>query len=632
VNEEPGEHQAGEGLNAPKPRIIIPSNFTEPPLHTPQHHTRPSSPLPSALRSAAGTPLPKQPGRKPRFSAEPNEVYVYESAPSSPKRQPIALLGAPDPENPSPNQLTYRGPGPNLSNTHEDDAMDLSSPVEEPSQSYQSFAAVGGPSADNEEGTPEDIRRRFFPDADPNDPSLEWIKGIAPRNAPQAGLTVTNGEEEPPVKHIRYDLNGRPIPESLRQSLPTHLGLHHHGDEQDEAGYTLDELIMLGRSTVPAQRASMLGTLGKLLSNAASSSAEEDGAVEVEDIRTKVLVTALEALGERGGVLIRAVDALWISTVDYARRRPSSSLDIANLVPLPALLRQLAVHLLPSAQELPPESLIQLLEFILFLASSPTIQNPTPDEIGSEILSTRDLIPSILHTFVTSSTSSWTSSSSSNSSLPPNADAIALVDALARTSRANARTIVENGIADTFMMFVVVLPPSPTTDHTKETNLAHELLARTLDLYATLGQYGMYAITATTAADGFTALGKYVLGLITPGLLDLANQRNGWLAVTSYLKLLEVWMTCAIDPHKTTPPHEILWSQVTGWDWASQVFQLRRRLLQLLGDSKSPHTEVGKRPIPPTVRAVLAAVWHVIAAWLEGSASRVKRRTLLYPK
>ncbi|KIO16361.1 hypothetical protein M407DRAFT_33988 [Tulasnella calospora MUT 4182] len=74
VNEEPGEHQVGEGLNAPKPRIIIPSNFTEPPLHTPQHHTRPSSPLPSALRSAAGTPLPKQPGRKPRFSAEPNEV------------------------------------------------------------------------------------------------------------------------------------------------------------------------------------------------------------------------------------------------------------------------------------------------------------------------------------------------------------------------------------------------------------------------------------------------------------------------------------------------------------------------------------------------------------------------------
>ncbi|KAG8897155.1 hypothetical protein FRC00_004735, partial [Tulasnella sp. 408] len=459
------------------------------------------------------------------------------------------------------------------------------------------------PGADHEEGTPEDIRRRFFPNADPNDPSLEWIKG----NAPQSGPTPAKGEEESPVKSIRYDLNGRPIPEELRQSLPTHLGLHHHGDAQDEAGYTLDELIMLGRSTVPAQRASMLGTLGKLLSNAASSPAGEDGAVEVEDIRTKVLVTALEALAERGGVLIRAVDALWISAVDYARKRPSSSLDIANLVPLPALLRQLAVHLLPSAQELPPESLTQILEFILFLVSSPTIQNPTPDQIGSEILSTRDLIPSILHTFVTSSTSSWTSSPSSSSSLPPNADAIALVDALVRTSRTNAKTVVENGIADTFMMFVVVLPPSSNADNTKDNNLAHELLARTLDLYATLGQYGMYAITATTAADGFTALGKYVLDLITPGLFDLANQRNGWLAVTSYLKLLGVWMTCAIDPHKTTPPHEILWSQVAGWDWVSQVFQLRQRLLRLLGDSKSPHTEVGKRPIPPTVRAALAA-------------------------
>lgn len=541
---------------------------------------------------------------------------MYESAPSSPKRQPIALLGAPDPENPSPNQLIYRGPDPNLSKAREDDAMDLSSPVKEPSQPYQPFAAAAGPNADHEEGTPEDIRRRFFPNADPNDPSLEWIKG----NAPQSGPAPAKGEDELPAKSIRYDLNGRPIPEDLRQSLPTHLGLHHHGDAQDEAGYTLDELIMLGRSTMPAQRASMLGTLGKLLSNAASSPAGEGEAVDVEDIRTKVLVTALEALAERGGVLIRAVDALWISTVDYARKRPSSSLDIATLVPLPALLRQLAVHLLPSAQELPPESLTQILEFILFLVSSPTVQNPTPDQIGSEILSTRDLIPSILHTFVTSSTSSWTSSSSSSNSLPPNADAITLVDALARTSRTNAKTVVENGIADTFMMFVVVLPPSSTADNTKDSNLAHELLARTLDLYATLGEYGMYAITATTAADGFTALGKYVLDLITPGSFDLANQRNGWLAVTSYLKLLGVWMTCAIDPHKTTPPHEILWSQVAGWDWVSQVFQLRRRLLRLLGDSKSPHTEVGKRPIPPTVRAALAAVWHVLAAWLEGSA------------
>ncbi|KAG8955426.1 hypothetical protein FRC04_008777 [Tulasnella sp. 424] len=612
------EHQVSEGVDAPKPRIIIPSNLNELPLHTPQHHARPSSPLPSALRSATGSPLPKTPGRKPRFSTEPNEVYVYESAPSSPKRQPIALLGAPDPGNPSPNQLTYRGPAPSASNTHEDDAMDISSPMEGPTHSYQPFA--GEPGVANEEGTPEDIRKRFFPNADPNDPSLEWIKGTTTGRVSQTGSTPTKEKEEPTTKSIRYDLSGRPIPEALRQSLPTHLGLHHHGDEQDEAGYTLDELIMLSRSTVPAQRASMLGTLGKLLSYAAAPSNGGNGAVEVEDIRTKVLVTALEALAERGGVLVRAVEALWISTVDYARKRPSSSLDIVALAPLPALLRQLAAHLLPSAQELPPESLTQLLEFVIFLASSPSIENPTPDEIGSEILRTRDLIPSILHTFITSpsSTSSWTSSS--GGSLPPNADAIMLVDALAQTSRANATTVVENGLADTFMMFVVVLPSSSATDDAKDINLAHELLARTLDLYATLGKYGMYAITATTAADGFVALGNYVLDLITPGLLDLANQRSGWQVVTSYLKLLEVWMTCAIDPHKTTPPHEILWSQVVGWEWASHVYQLRRRLLQLLGDNSGPHTDVGKRPIAATIRAALAAVWHVLAAWLEGSA------------
>ncbi|KAG8994192.1 hypothetical protein FRB90_000512 [Tulasnella sp. 427] len=624
ATEAPVNRSVSENIEVPKPRIIIPDDFTEPPLHTPQHHARPSSPLPPALRSAAGTPLPKAPGRKPRFSTEPSEVYVYESAPSSPKRQPLALLGAPDPDDPAPNQLTYRGPDIKDSATQDSVAMDLISPTDEPTQSYHTFPTPTTTEDQIEEGTPEDIRKRFFPNADSDNPSLEWIKGRDQHDGtPAESDSVTRGEQLA-RKSTRYDLNGQPIPESLRKTLPTHLGLHHHGEEHDEAGYTLEELLMLSRSTVPAQRASILGTLGKLLSNAASQSSGDDNPDDVENSRTKVLVIALEALAERGGALVRAVEVLWISTVDYARKRPSSSLDFTNIAPLSTLLRQLAVHLLPSAQELPPESLTQLLEFLIFLASSPAIDNPTPDEIGSEILHTRDLIPSILHTFVTSTSSdipSWTSDSSSSSrSLAPNADAITLVDALAQTSRTNAKTIVENGIADTFMKFVVVLPSTLATDGTKDVDLAQELLARTLDLYATLGQYGMYAITATTAADAFAALGKYVLDLITPDLLDLKTQKNGWLVVTSYLKLVEVWTTCAIDPHKTTPPHEILWSQVVGWDWASQVFQVRQSLLELLGSDPDPQPEVGGGSRNIVMREVLAAVWHALSAWLEGSA------------
>ena len=50
--------------------------------------------------------------------------------------------------------------------------------------------------------------------------------------------------------------------------LPMHLGLHHHGDEPQRAGYTLNELFQLSRSMHLQQRVMSLTTLASVIDRA----------------------------------------------------------------------------------------------------------------------------------------------------------------------------------------------------------------------------------------------------------------------------------------------------------------------------------------------------------------------------
>ncbi|XP_078673890.1 RNA polymerase II-associated protein 1-like isoform X2 [Branchiostoma floridae x Branchiostoma belcheri] len=84
---------------------------------------------------------------------------------------------------------------------------------------------------------------------------LEWMKDLpAPKPGDNKG------------KVARFDLEGQLI--SRDKDVPTHLGLHHHGDEPEVAGYTLEELFMLSRSRFPQQRALALQVLARVVARA----------------------------------------------------------------------------------------------------------------------------------------------------------------------------------------------------------------------------------------------------------------------------------------------------------------------------------------------------------------------------
>ncbi|XP_068615577.1 RNA polymerase II-associated protein 1-like [Brachionichthys hirsutus] len=105
---------------------------------------------------------------------------------------------------------------------------------------------------------------------------LQWMRDLpAPRK---------KGTKE--AMQARFDFAGALIP--LTEDLPTHLGLHHHGEEPERAGYSLQELFILSRSQLIQQRSLALGTLAKILSKARAGA-------YASDLKGSVTSTLLDA-------------------------------------------------------------------------------------------------------------------------------------------------------------------------------------------------------------------------------------------------------------------------------------------------------------------------------------------------
>lgn len=104
----------------------------------------------------------------------------------------------------------------------------------------------------------EDLHEKYFPDLPADPEKLEWMT-----SAPSDAYSASQSSLDP--KDIRFAFTGALIPPSLAAEIPVTQGLHHHGNAPDAAGYTIPELAMLARSSVPAQRCVAFQTLGRIL-------------------------------------------------------------------------------------------------------------------------------------------------------------------------------------------------------------------------------------------------------------------------------------------------------------------------------------------------------------------------------
>ncbi|KAG2075187.1 hypothetical protein BDR04DRAFT_1092054 [Suillus decipiens] len=512
---------------------------------------------PILVKSSTRPSSPSKANRQLRFAAlTPADVYVYESAPVSPKRKAIAL--PPPPDAPDPSIISL--------GTFKENGLSRKRPLSpaSPKGNDRPAQKITNDRSELEEGTPEYIRRRYFPNVPADDPSVSWMK-------------PSSSNSEPVL--LRFDLTGAPIPPEISTALPSHLGLHHHADG-DHAGYTLDDIFLLSRSTVPAQRTAMLNILvgiARRLGIQARDPHHADGISELqgkeEELRKRILAAGLSAMNEKGGVGVRAIEVVWECIVgsnvlfDAERAELDLAPAIMSILQVPDFLIQ-TTELLTQAI-LPPESLAQLLSIVHRLSQE-------SNTIAESIMKTPRLLPALIQTFL------LTPIPPPSDTPLPNPLALQCLIVLASSSRTNAMALCEP--ADALLRFITMLPPtSPFPE-----SLATDLLIETLRLYATLASYGLYSHIATSAASYFASLFTYI-----------ASSNSRTLKV-AWAGLVEAWIICAIDPHHTTPTHDILWSQMSSWGWGVEVLQFRQGITEKEGE-------------------VWAAIWSVSSAWLEGA-------------
>lgn len=108
-----------------------------------------------------------------------------------------------------------------------------------------------------------DLKEHYFPDL-PHDPTtLSWLQDPTPAEEEESTYNPQRAGFAPSA--LRFSFNGTLITPSESLEIPSNKGLHHHGDAPNSAGYTIPELALLCRSTLPNQRCVAYQVLGRLL-------------------------------------------------------------------------------------------------------------------------------------------------------------------------------------------------------------------------------------------------------------------------------------------------------------------------------------------------------------------------------
>ncbi|PWY67541.1 hypothetical protein BO70DRAFT_366276 [Aspergillus heteromorphus CBS 117.55] len=149
-----------------------------------------------------------------------------------------------------------------------------------------------------------DLQAHYFPNISHDPAALSWLQppSADPEDpdATSAYHPASSAEAIHPA-NLRFSLLGTVLSPATSLSLPTTLGLHHHGKDPHAAGYTIPELAILSQSTFPAQRCIAWQVLGRILFRLGKGQLGERGSPLVEG-----LWSVIENEGVVGGMLAEA--------------------------------------------------------------------------------------------------------------------------------------------------------------------------------------------------------------------------------------------------------------------------------------------------------------------------------------
>ncbi|KAJ5801359.1 uncharacterized protein N7518_003427 [Penicillium psychrosexuale] len=158
-----------------------------------------------------------------------------------------------------------------------------------------------------------DLQSRYFPEIAQDPSTLSWMQPLSADeedpDSTSAYHPASNAISMAPSA-IRFSLRGTILAPETSLSLPTTMGLHHHGEDPHAAGYTIPELAILARSTFPAQRCIAWQVVGRILFRLGRAEFGERGGqlsdglwfvIEKEGIVAGMLAEADGAAGQTQG-------------------------------------------------------------------------------------------------------------------------------------------------------------------------------------------------------------------------------------------------------------------------------------------------------------------------------------------
>ncbi|RPA86195.1 hypothetical protein BJ508DRAFT_411390 [Ascobolus immersus RN42] len=319
-------------------------------------------------RSTSAKPAPKQPAPKVLTEAEmskenetPKEASkeipkdtsppkASESSPEPRSSSPPASISTKPAAIPVPNTVQHSFTPSKVQRITNLDSLDPSFPrlppdtlLPPPVKTHYPAPpqpAVPDPDPDSPQFL-ENLKSKYFPNL-PTDPSkLSWM---APLPSSEASMGYDPSLSSLLPSSLRFDFKGRLLPPRKALELPTHLGLHHHGDAPGAAGYTIPELAHLARSSFPAQRCMAMQTLGRIMYRLGQGEFGED--VEGDEgvvyrglwkclNEGRVLDGLNECAAKEGGhlgVKCYAIEALWNWERGRAREQEKKDQEVLEAV------------------------------------------------------------------------------------------------------------------------------------------------------------------------------------------------------------------------------------------------------------------------------------------------------------
>ncbi|GHJ89922.1 hypothetical protein NliqN6_6324 [Naganishia liquefaciens] len=406
--------------------------------------------------------------------------------------------------------------------------------------------------------SPSEIQKQYFPGEDPDNAHLQWLQD-ADSGSPESSS-------------LRFDLSGRPLTIEEAAALPSHLGLHHHGEEAGQAGYTIKEILMLCASSFGPQRTIMLSLLGKIASQLDTYKQQVRRELMHDKVRESCLeiTTQILVTGEKNSALLRETiaclyaaikaeqfenlddtEAIHYPIVDF---QIQSWVQKAPLEDLMARVKQL-LSSKPSQSVLTETSIRQLLAVLLALCYH---SFDAADAIAG-------ISSTLIRSFVTSLEWPVPAEEMTNASIAVQTLRINL--ACAMTSRSGAKAQLQASCYDQFLRFLAI-PPWRANEGATSKTIMFRITGLVMRIFESVARYGLNGSLLSTAPELWLFVGQWT------GRLTASASIDELALASAYFDLLRVWVISATDPHSMEKEHDLVWTQVGGLEWAEEALHV----------------------------------------------------------